>query len=454
MGAQYDLTSSQRLLKLQQNYNVHRQCNNICTSILFDKSLSFDVLKKALETTYDRIDSLRIRITKNGKKVAQYFTDSIPPEIGLLDFTGRTAEYQEKALTGIARKRITYYDKPLSKAYLLKSYDGKQGICFVVSHMILDSWGINVFYNDVFNVYESLMNQKPLPKPPFSYEKLLQKELDYETSPKCQADREFWKSDADAGEPMFTHVNGPEFLEKYRAKQKKPGIRYASTLTLFTKSRNLMLWFPGDVTEKAGRYCADNNLSMQLLFLLAYRNYFAKVNNRERDIIFDTSVARRGTLEEKNCGGSMVHALFIRTILDEDMTFREALDKMAERQAAVYKHADYDFIRILSMQKERYGIKPTEHYDTAMFTFQPLSTSHSDTTACYTNWYDNGAYPGLFYLTVMDGDGTGALKCYYQYRVHSVKEETVKKLHSYIVNCIRTGVENDKITVGELLDLQ
>jgi len=454
MGTYYDLSSAQNLLSLQQRYNLHRQCNNICTSIFFDKKLDFDVLKKAIEITYERNDALRVRITKIDKKDKQYFAESGLQEIGILDFTGKTREAMENQFSKIAKKRITYHDKPLSKIYLVTSFDGKNGVCFINSHMILDSWGVTVFYKDLFEVYEALLSNSDMPKPLASYEKLLLKDLDYTNTPKYQTDREFWMNEIHAGEPVWTDINGSYDLEEFRRKKKNPAARHIDgELALRNKSRNLMLWFPKEIVEKAGQYCIANGFSMQHLFFLAYRSYFSKVNKREKDIYFTASVARRGTLDEKNSGGTRVHAIPFRTILEENSTFRDALEQLKERQSIIYRHADFDYLPIDMELKTYYKVAPLGSYACGMFTFQPVSTTTADASSVYTNWYDNGAYPGRMYLTVMDGDGTGALKCYYQYRVSHVSVDTIHKLHTYMENLFRAGLENDSITIGELLNI-
>ena len=363
-------------------------------------------------------------------------------------------EDMEKRFSKIARKRITYNDKPLSKVYFVISYDGKYGVCFINSHIILDSWGVTVFYRDLFEIYEAILTGSEMPKPLGSYEKLLQKDLAYENTPKVEVDRTFWMDEIHAGEPIWTDINGAYVLENFRRKKKNPALRHIDgELALRNKSRNLMLWFPKEIVGKVGQYCTDNGLSLQHLFFLAYRSYFSKVNNREKDIYFNISVARRGTLEEKNSGGTRVHCIPFRTILEENITFREALEKMKEHQSVIYRHADFDYLPIDKEIKTYYKVGPLASYGCGMFTFQPVSTTTADESTVTTNWYDNGAYPGRIYLTIMDGDGTGALKCYYQYRVSHVSINTIKKLHTYMENFFLAGIANDSITIGALLDV-
>lgn len=453
MGTYYDLTAAQNLMSLQQRFNVHRQCNNICTTVLFDKEIDFDILRKAIAIEYERNDALHLRITKQDKKEKQYFADNALQEITFLDFTGKTREEMDNEFLKIARKRITYYDKPLSKIYLVKSYDGKSGMCLLNGHIIMDSWGVTVFYKDLFEVYEALLEGSDMPKPLSSYEKLLQKELDYPNTPRFKSDLDFWKSEIDTDEPIYTDINGSGFLESYRKKKKKPELRYVSNVGIFYKSGMLMYLLPKEIVEKAEKYCIDNQLSLQHMFFLAYRSYLSKVNNREKDILINASAARRGTLEEKNCGGSRVNAINFRSILDENTTFKEGLEIMKEKQTSYYRHIDFDYVEITKMLKKRHGIGLVGGYCSSMLTYQPVKTVSGDAPV-YTNWYDNAGYPSILYLTVMDGDGTGALKCYYQYRRKRVSEDTIKNLHNYLCSFFTAGIENDRITIGELLDLK
>lgn len=118
----YDLSPSQNILMYAQNFTIHKQVNNICTSLLTDTELDFDILKKAVQTAYERNDCLRIRLVKEGKKVRQYFAEYEEPDIGYLDFRGKTMEEMEKKLYKIAGMRITYFKRPLSKVWSVPGY--------------------------------------------------------------------------------------------------------------------------------------------------------------------------------------------------------------------------------------------------------------------------------------------------------------------------------------------
>lgn len=244
--ALYDLTTAQSLLLLVQQFTFHKQVNNICTSALIEKQLDLAVLQEAIQLAYKRNDALHIRLTRDGGKLRQYFTqDSAPPDIGTLDFRNRSEEFMEQTLTRMARKRITVLNRPLSKIYLLQAPSGYSGLFLIVSHLILDSAGIIILYKDILKLYEALINKMALPAPLDSYEQWLQHELTYKSTPAYQRDRAYWQAVTQDTEPMFTHINGSEVLDQFRKKKKNTALRYVQTLPLFTRGKNEMLLFRG-----------------------------------------------------------------------------------------------------------------------------------------------------------------------------------------------------------------
>lgn len=449
----YDLSAAQKILFFSQKYTIHKQVNNVCTSILIDEELDFDILKKAIQKAYERNDSLRIRLIKLNKEIKQYFAEYEDPIINYLDFRGKTKEEMEKKLYKIASKPVTIFGKPMSKVYMLHSYDGKCGIYFAVSHMILDSWGITTFFKDVLAIYEALSKDINMPKPLYSYEELLKDELNYKNTEGYKKDREFWEKTLDTSEPIFTDVNGSSTLEKYRKKKKNPNLRYAQVFTLFTKANNVMLPVPKELVSSMETFCEANKLPMQALVLLAYSNYFSKVNNGELDFDIHTVVARRGTLKEKISGGSRVHFMPLRIIYEEKTTFKEACEIISEKQTKIYRHASIDPLEVMGIWKKIFNVPQIGTYLSTSLTFQPVKLVSPSGVQIETKWYGNGAAANPLYLTVMDGDGSGSLKFYYEYQTHCINSDTIQKLHSHMLKVFEAGVSNQDITIGELLNI-
>jgi hypothetical protein len=304
------------------------------------------------------------------------------------------------------------------------------------------------------DLYEALKNNTPMPKKLFPYEKLLAEDVKYMETPQYHKDLEFWRQEFTREEPWFTHVNGSSVLENYRRKKHNDHSQYAATFTLLTKALHEMIAIPADQVSRMEGYCAERSLPVQTLFMLAVRTCLSKRNNRQKDVIFYSPVAMRATLQRKHSGGSQVHCVFFRTVIEESGTFRSALEQVRDRQNLVYRYAEIDLNEVLKFVEDTYCKgDPLTAYTSVCLTFQPVPLTLNSGLKCHTNWYCNGASSQPFYLTIMDDNGSGGLRCYYEYQKSAVQRQTVLNFHDDMVKIILAGIENENMTVGELLDL-
>ncbi len=448
----YDLSSAQQILFTSQQFTIYRQVNNVCTSVLLDIALDFDILREAIKIAYQRNDSFRIRLIKVKGKVKQYFADHEDPNIGYLDFSDKSFEEMEKVLYKIARKRITKLDTQMSKIYMMHSYDNRCGLYFAVSHMIMDSWAITTFYKDVFAIYQALKNGTEMPKPLYAYEDLLNEELNYKNTIQYQKDRQFWEDFYDDTEPLYTHVNGYHMLEKYRKKKKNPSLRHGPFFKLNSKASNVMLPFPKELVSKMEKYCIENKITVQSLIILALRNYLAKVNQVD-DVSIYTVVARRSKLKEKYTGGSRVHYMPLRTIFDDDDTYRDTSEIICQKLSSVFKHCNTSPLEVSNILYKKFDVPVMATHYIGIVTFQPVRLVFDDGVQIKTKWYGNGTIATPFYLTIMDGDGTGGLKFYYEYHKLVISYETIKNLHEYLIHSIELGIQDNTVTIKDMMQV-
>ncbi len=88
-----------------------------------------------------------------------------------------------------------------------------------------------------------------------------------------------------------------------------------------------------------------------------------------------------------------------------------------------------------------------------VFTFQPVRLALRDGTPLHTEWYCNGVFSGTHYLTIMDDDGNGGLRCYHEYQIHAVKTQRIKELQSLMEQAVMAGVADPFVTIGTILDI-
>lgn len=452
----YPLTTAQHLNFMSWRFSFLKQIMNIPSSFFVDEPLDLMLLKKAAEEAVSRNDSFGMRVTKQGKEVMQYFTDRRVLCIEMKDFSGQKQETMEAFFYKTARTPFPLYDRPLAKIYIIRTPDGNAGLFTCICHLMMDAYALNMFYRDVVSVYMALRDNTPMPAPVRSCESVIQKELEYLSSDRHKADLNFWKQEmlSLGKSPVYTHVNGPAALEKYRRFIRKPDYPFAINVHLRATAKHEILLVEKQDVESMKDFCCKHNLStMQMLFYVGLRTYLARVNNRTADVTVADVVARRGTLEEKLSGGSRPLALFCRTVIEENTSFEDALDHLMEKQNTLYRHANASTMQVIQMMYDLYGMKPYEGYCTMYLTFQPVPMDVGHNLKVRSEWYCNGTAAMSTYVTVMDDNSSGALRCYYEYLDKFIKAETIQSCHNYMLKVIRTGIADPSVTMKELLDL-
>jgi hypothetical protein len=451
----YELTPSQELSMLNRHWTLHKSIVNIATSVTFDAPLERHLLAEAIRLCVLRWDAFAIRIVKEGKTFRQYFGDRDCLYVEQREFSDPAA--MKRFFARRAAARIPLVGSPQAGFVVFTAPDGRTGIYSVICHLIMDSWAIARFYRDVIDVYWALSNREPLPAPPYDHEPILLKELEYHHSARTQSDRTFWEQEIGVSQPLFTSLKGSGVLARYRRMIRNPRARQCWVQHLRTKADHVVLTVSPEDVARFQAFLNEAKLpSMQALFALALRLYLAKVNDRTEDVTMGVNVARRATVAEKNSGGSRVQNLTLRTVMPESMTFIEALELLMDKQNQLFRHADFSSMEMLFLPHRLYadlGSRPGTGYCDALMTFQPTPMAVGHGLHCSTDWHCNGAFSMLSYLTVMDDDASGGLRCYWERQVHHLPVSTIRACHSFMVAVMRAGTERPSITVGELMDL-
>lgn len=450
----YPLSQTQQLNMWSRTFTIHKQVNNIATSVFVDATLDLEALLRAVEEAVIRNDSFGIRLVKQGKEHRQYFGERRTLVTDTVDFTGQTQAEMEAFFNEVARKPLPIHDSPLAKVYVVRTPDGASGLFSCISHFVMDTWAIHLFYRDVFGLYFARTEGDPLPEAPLPFEEMLKRELEYEASPRRDADRQFWRDElASYGGrlPSYTHVNGTRIRDTWRKIIRKPDHPYGRGVILRTTAKHEVIGIDRPDLDAMTAFCEEHRIPLQWLFLAGLRTHLARVSGRVDDVTIAVTVARRGTLVEKRSTGDRATGLHVRTIVGEDETFMDAVEQLGRKQNSILRHADLNFLEIFAMEAEVYGVKSYEGYAPIVFTFQLLPTDLGHGLRARMEWYCSGTSQMALYVMVMGSDDS--LRICYEYYDHQIEAATLRRCHAYMLDVIRAGIRNPEITMRELLDL-
>lgn len=450
----YDVTPSQELSLLNRKWTVHKSVVNVATSITLNDRLDLRVFEEAVGLSILRWDSFGVRFVKSDGRIRQYFGPRECRRLQRRHF--HSHDGMERYLSGLAAKPLPLLESPQATFVVFTTPDKRTGLFSVISHLIMDSWAVSRFYLDVLTVHRALTHGGPLPPEPGLHEPLLAQELEYSRSGRWDEDRRFWEQELGASQPFFTSIRGSEVLDRFRRAVRNPNARQCWTQYLRTRGDHVVRTIDRTDVELFERFLAAQPVaSLQVMFHLALRMYMAKVNGRTDDVMVGVNVARRATREEKASGGSRAQHLRFRTILPPECTFVDALASIASQQRTYFRHLDFSSVETQFMPHRFFaaqGSRPgTNYYDTIM-SFQP-PVPLPDGLEVATWWYSNGAASFPCYLNIMDDDGSGGLRCYWERNVAHVPVEVIDRCQDFMVRALRAGVERPSITLGEIMDL-
>lgn len=451
----YPLIPPQEMIQFMLKYSFfHKQVTQIPESIVVTKEINFEIMKKAVNIEIERNDCLRLRFFKEKGQIKQYFLDEYKlDDIPFYSF--KTEDEQTDFFNNDAKKAIRMLKGEIFRIKFFKSYDGRWGVYINVHHLVMDNAAVFTFFADLFAVYDHLKDGTPIPKPLGKYEDIIVKELAYVSDPENiekeeKAYREYFEKD---GEPMYLGVEGPKFLEKERKKKKDPTIMAPSLFDpIHDKAELTKKTIPYEDSQKIFDFMKNNGVSGECLVQLAMRLHISKINNRHNDTYFIVLCPRRHNLMEKRAGGTTAAPLPWRVVLPEELTFKEALGKMAEVQFWAFRHMDYPYLSYRDLQRDMYNYSAAAAASTMMFSWFPLEANTMNNWEYEFEGYSLGRYIMVLYTFAMKDSHSGCLKLSCMHRTKFVSVEDIESLHEGTANALKLGVENPDMTLGEIMD--
>ena len=362
---------------------LHPQGANVPVSVYIEKDMDLDLLRRALDIEVQRNDSLRNRIRLTFSGIRQSFLpEKKLGEIPFDDLQGKTEEEFNEYVRANNARRLRIFRGETFRLRFFRAPDGRFGIHGIFAHLAMDAISVLLFYRDLFSVYVSLRDGKPLPPPMGRFEVTLQKDLAVFANKEKQARiAKFYEDYLSEGGPSFyAGVDGMRDLNRIRKLRRDPNCRTVPIIHPLN-DRTKTLKFHVDETELAAmeEFCAQRRVSLQSLFQLGMRTHLSKVNEESEDVSLFVTVCRRATLEDINSGGSRALAHTVRTVFDRSVSFDKALFDINRCNLRLYRHADYSCLDEIYAQarREKHSLMDTSL--PLLFTFFPkdaLFTEH------------------------------------------------------------------------------
>ena len=441
----YGLTPAQSVVHLQGRLSMHKNVYNIMATLTVDEDLDFELMKKAFNIVAERNDCLRVSFTKKGKDLFQSFDDKREyNNIPVLKFDNE--KDQEEYLTKSTNKVVGFLKGNVVEPVFIKTFDGKSLIVLKVCHLVLDIYGTNIIYKDLFDVYNALKEGKELPPAPTSFEAMIQADLKKQADPSYyQKNKEFFEQYFSSREnPYYAGVHGKD--EPIWQKQLKKG-RHAMKLFLFSnQTQGYAHKIEKPLVDKAFEFCKEKGITPANFLFFCACVTLSKMNDNVKNMLPMELCNCRGTLSTKKGAGTKAQSVLCYTSIDYEKNFEENLMKFCNDQNELYRHVGFNDMEVQKMLHDYYQSSFLEVYYGFTYSFIPVMFPKGSKFMVRSNGH--GALPCYVaqLYSIEDGDITMA----YDAQSKINKEEDVARFHKNYLKVLEDVIANPQTNLKNI----
>jgi acyl-CoA synthetase (AMP-forming)/AMP-acid ligase II/acyl carrier protein len=237
-------------------------------------------------------------------------------------------------------KPIDMSHPPLFRARLFRLGADDHVLLLLVHDIIVDGWSMGVFMKEVSELYVAFAagRQAQLPEPALQFSDFARWQRRWSTGHAATQQLVYWKRRLRKAAPVFATTNsdvGEELVARMGQERFHISNDLVTRLSALSHSRGTTLF----MTLLAG---------FKTLLLRSGRN----------DICVATMMANRSQLRTERVIGPFANTTLIRTRLDTDLTFQEALNRVRDAVLEAHARQELPFDIIAARLAEEEGLDP------------------------------------------------------------------------------------------------
>ncbi|BBB98702.1 MULTISPECIES: AMP-binding protein [Bradyrhizobium] len=352
-GAQSISIVQERMLRIERKLPGLPQFN-LPFAYRLQGRLSIPVLEQSLAEVVRRHDMLRtVFIWQGDVPLARVVPDvDVRSILAVKDYAdpAHTGDTRAKELLLVKAKLeaersslapIDMNNAPLFRAYVFR-LDARDHVLLLVMHdIIIDGWSMAIFMEELLKIYAAAISgaKVQLPEPSVQFSDFARWQRLWSSTEEANRQFAYWKRCLDKASPPFA-----------APKSSVGGELISCTLQeSFQISNNL-------VTQLSAM-SRDRGATLFMSLLAGFKTLLL-LRSERNDICVATLMANRPQLRTERVIGPFANTTIIRTQLDADLTFGEALNRVRKAVLEAYARQELPFDIIAGRLAEETGLCP------------------------------------------------------------------------------------------------
>jgi acyl-CoA synthetase (AMP-forming)/AMP-acid ligase II/acyl carrier protein len=230
---------------------------------------------------------------------------------------------------------------PLLRAYLLRLGAKDHVLLLVVHDIIIDGWSMVIFMEELSELYSASISgrKSELPEPELQFSEFARWQRQWCTSTAANRQYAYWKGCLDKVSFLFT----------------TPKVNIGGELTSRLIEEPFQL--SDDLVVRLRGLSRSRGVTLFMILLAGFKTLLLLRSGRT-DICVATLMANRGQLRRERVIGPFANTTLIRTQIDADLTFGDALNRVREAVLAAHSRQELPFDVIAAQLAKETGLCP------------------------------------------------------------------------------------------------
>lgn len=423
----YDLTSPQKNIWLINQMYSGTSITNICGIMKMQEKLNFELFEKALNMAVESNDGTRIKLSIQGGEIKQYISDYCPFKVNTVKL--EVSEF-DNYMNNIISVNLTGIEKNLYQFEMFELDDGTSAAIALFSHVISDAWSMDLFTNQVANLYIKLKNNEEiLLNNESSYVDYINAQIEYKSSEKYLKDKEFWD------QYLSNFIDIASLNTNMIGKQRTKAIRKPYEMSY-------------EDMEMIRHFCNQNKISIFTLMMSIFSIYLSRLSRLDT-IVIGTPILNRSNFKEKNTSGMFVSTIPFKADINNDLSFSEFLQSVAKEQLSMFRHQRYPYEDLLNSLYEKN--KEIKNIYDVLISYQNAKNNSKSCSLPYScEWFFNGHIAESLNIHILDINDTGKLTIFYDYQENIFSETDIANLHNRLFHIMKQVIANPTLCLKNI----
>jgi len=290
-------------------------------------------LQGALTDLQWRHDSLRTAFGDHAGEPVQLIHTEATLELVQEDISGSGPNAVHARLQELIRQPFDLSRAPLLRVHLLEVSEHESVLLLVMHHIVADGWSMGVLFGDLSACYAARVNgiQAALPELPLQYADYADWQQRWLSGTELQRQNSYWSG-------KLRDI--PALLELPLDYPRPPVQRFRGAWVNHQ--------FDAATLERLHALAEQESATLFMVLLAIFKVMLMR-HTGCTDIVVGAPVAGRNRTELEGLIGFFLNTLVLRTELNSDASFRDALAAVRETTLEAYDHQDLPFEKLLEL---------------------------------------------------------------------------------------------------------